>query len=133
MPHVPDKIPLDDLPVTTVLPDLKQALSRGRYAVLEAPPGAGKTTRVPLAVMNEPWILGQKIIMLEPRRLAARSCAAHMACLLGEPVGGQVGYRIRHDHQVSKHTRIEIMTEGLFTRKIQQDPFLEGIGLVIFD
>ncbi|THB79392.1 MAG: ATP-dependent helicase HrpB [Desulfobacteraceae bacterium] len=83
--------------------------------------------------MNEPWILGQKIIMLEPRRLAARSCAAHMAHLLGEPVGRQVGYRIRHDHQISKQTRIEIMTEGLFTRKIQQDPFLEGVGLVIFD
>jgi ATP-dependent helicase HrpB len=101
--------------------------------LLTAQPGAGKTTRVPLALLDEPWLAGLKLIMLEPRRLAARAAATYMAATLGEPVGRTVGYRIRHDSKVSAGTRIEVVTEGILTRLLQQDPSLAGYGLVIFD
>ncbi len=125
-------IPQTSLPVEAVLPDLVQALRQSNTAILQAPPGAGKTTTVPL------WFLpelkeGQKIIMLEPRRLAARAAARRMADLLGEKVGETVGYRIRLDTKVGPKTRIEVVTEGILTRKLQEDPELADIGLVIFD
>ncbi|GAB1722985.1 MAG: ATP-dependent RNA helicase HrpB [Nitrospira sp.] len=101
--------------------------------LLTAQPGAGKTTRVPLALLDEPWLAGQKLIMLEPRRLAARAAATYMAASLGEPVGQTVGYRIRHESRVSAATRIEVVTEGVLTRLLQHDPSLAGYGLVIFD
>jgi ATP-dependent helicase HrpB len=101
--------------------------------LLTAPPGSGKTTLVPLLLLHETWMEGQKIIMLEPRRLAARAAAARMAELLGERVGETIGYRIRLDSQVSSRTRIEVVTEGILTRRLQQDPELDGVGLVIFD
>jgi ATP-dependent helicase HrpB len=112
---------------------LRSALRRGGGSVLQAPPGAGKTTRVPLALLGEPWLEGRKIVMLEPRRLAARAAARHMAGLLGEPVGATVGYRVRMDTQVGPATRIEVVTEGVLTRMLQSDPGLDGVGLVIFD
>jgi ATP-dependent helicase HrpB len=101
--------------------------------VLQAPPGAGKTTRVPLALLDEPWLAGRRIIMLEPRRLAARAAARHMARLRGEEVGGTVGYRVRMETRVGPATRIEVVTEGVLTRMLQTDPALEGVGIVIFD
>lgn len=121
------------LPIDAVLPALRQALENRDEAVLEAPPGAGKTTRVPLALLEEPWLQGQSIIMLEPRRLAARAAAERMASELGEKVGETVGYRIRLDSKVGPKTRIEVVTEGILTRRLQSDPALEGVGLVIFD
>ncbi len=121
------------LPIEEQLHDIRNALETRRCAVVEAPPGAGKTTRVPLALLSEPWLKDKKIILLEPRRLAAVTCAAHMASLLKEKVGETVGYRIRLDHKIGPKTRIEVVTEGILTRKIQADPALENIGLVIFD
>ncbi|MCS4286168.1 ATP-dependent helicase HrpB [Pseudomonas sp. BIGb0278] len=121
------------LPIDAVLPALRQALSARHEAVLEAPPGAGKTTRVPLALLDEPWLAGQRIIMLEPRRLAARAAAERLASELGEQVGETVGYRIRLDSKVGPNTRIEVVTEGILTRRLQSDPALEGVGLLIFD
>jgi ATP-dependent helicase HrpB len=121
------------LPIEPVLPDLRAALRHSTALVLQAPPGAGKTTRVPLALLDEPWLAGRSILLLEPRRLAARAAAARMADQLGEPVGATVGYRIRFDRQISRQTRIEVLTEGLLTRRLQRDPALEGVGLVIFD
>ena len=121
------------LPIDEVLPALRQALRERHEAVLEAPPGAGKTTRVPLALLNEPWLAGQKILMLEPRRLAARAAAERLASELGEKVGETVGYRIRLDSKVGPATRIEVVTEGILTRRLQHDPALEGVGLLIFD
>lgn len=102
-------------------------------AVLEAPPGAGKTTRVPLALMHEPWLAGTKVVMLEPRRLAARAAASYMASILGEEVGQTVGYRVRGESRISKRTRIEVVTEGVLARMLSSDAALEDIGLVIFD
>lgn len=121
------------LPIDAVLPALRQALAERHEAVLEAPPGAGKTTRVPLALLEENWLAGQTIIMLEPRRLAARAAAERLASELGEAVGGTVGYRIRLESKVSAATRIEVVTEGILARRLQDDPALEGVGLVIFD
>ncbi|MBO6771901.1 MULTISPECIES: ATP-dependent helicase HrpB [unclassified Thalassospira] len=121
------------LPIDTVLPDLCAALETGTNAVLQAPPGAGKTTKVPLALRNGGWLGDQKIIMLEPRRLAARAAARRMAQLLGEGVGEQVGYRVRFDSKVSAKTKIEVVTEGILVRMIQDDPELLGIGAILFD
>jgi ATP-dependent helicase HrpB len=108
-------------------------LAASAAAVLQAPPGAGKTTRVPLALLEEPWLAGTKLIMLEPRRIAARAAAARMAQTLGEPIGATVGYRVRLDTRVGPRTRIEVVTEGVLTRMMQDDPTLEGVGLLIFD
>lgn len=121
------------LPIEDVLPKVKEALSAPGNAVLVAAPGAGKTTRVPLALLDEPWLAGRRILMLEPRRLAARSAASYMAALLGEEAGETVGYRVRLDTRVSAKTRIEVITEGVLTRLLQADPGLEDVGLVIFD
>ncbi|MFL1528077.1 ATP-dependent helicase HrpB [Pseudomonas sp. O230] len=121
------------LPIDEVLPALREALATRHEAVLEAPPGAGKTTRVPLALLHEPWLAGQTILMLEPRRLAARAAAERLASELGEKVGETVGYRIRLDSKVGPKTRIEVVTEGILTRRLQDDPALEGVGLLIFD
>ncbi|SIS62181.1 ATP-dependent helicase HrpB [Neptunomonas antarctica] len=121
------------LPIYTVIPDLIAALAIRHEAVLEAPPGAGKTTVVPLELLHQPWLKQNKIIMLEPRRLAARAAAERMASTLGEAVGQTVGYRVRMDTKISHKTRIEVVTEGILTRMLQQDPSLEGVGLVIFD
>ena len=123
----------DRLPIDDVLTELRAALARGRSAVLVAPPGAGKTTRVPLAIHNESWLAGRKILVLEPRRLAARAAAERMAAVLGERVGGTVGLRARLDTRVGPATRIEVVTEGVFTRLILDDPALEGVGAVLFD
>lgn len=131
---LPDKVRmlLPDLPITEVIPDLLRALRAKGCAVLQAPPGAGKTTLVPLALMRDGLVEG-RIIMLEPRRLATRAAAERMADTLGEPVGRTVGYRIRGEAKVSRHGRIEVVTEGILTRMLQSDPSLDGIGAVIFD
>lgn len=121
------------LPVETVLPSLSSALAAGRPAVLQAPPGAGKTTLVPPALLDAPWLGGQRIVMLEPRRLAARAAAHRMADLRGEAIAETVGYRIRLDTRVGPRTRIEVVTEGVLTRMLQDDRSLAGIGVVIFD
>lgn len=121
------------LPIDTVLPQLQESLRIGRNAVLTAQPGAGKTTRVPLALLDQPWLSGKKIVMLEPRRLAARSAAQFMAKALGEQVGQTVGYRVRLDTRIGPNTRIEVVTEGVLTRMLQEDPALEPVGAVIFD
>lgn len=122
-----------DLPVAEALPALKSALASGSAAVLEAPPGAGKTTLVPLALKDDAWLAGKTILMLEPRQIAARAAAARLADTLSEKPGGTVGYRVRHDVKVGRETRIEVLTEALLTRRLQSDPGLEGVGLVIFD
>lgn len=122
-----------DFPVDQIIPQLSAALDTGPAALLVAEPGAGKTTRVPLKLLDAPWLKGQKIVMLEPRRLAARNAAHRMAETLGEEVGGTVGYTVRLERRVSAKTRIEVVTEGILTRRLQQDPELAGTGLVIFD
>lgn len=121
------------LPIDAVLPAIKAALATQKCAVLEAPPGAGKTTRVPLVLLDAAWLDGYKILMLEPRRLAARAAAYRLAEQLGQRVGDTVGYRMRQDTRVSERTRIEVVTEGILTRMLLDDPSLEGVGLVIFD
>lgn len=126
-------ITLPELPVLESLAALKTALRAHGGVVLEAPPGAGKSTVVPLALLDEPWVGNRKILMLEPRRLAARAVAQRMASTLGEDVGGTVGYRMRLETRVSHRTRIEVVTEGVLNRLIQSDPALENIALVIFD
>ena len=126
--HLPD-----DLPVEAALPALRSAFARGRTAVLQAAPGAGKTTVVPLALLEEHWLGGRRIVMLEPRRVAARAAAHRMASTLGEPVGTTVGFRTRTETRVGPRTRVEVVTEGVLTRRLQRDPTLKGVGLVIFD
>ncbi|MEO8315348.1 MAG: ATP-dependent helicase HrpB [Pseudomonadota bacterium] len=121
------------LPVREVLPELLTALAVHRNAVLVAPPGAGKSTVVPLALLDAAWARGQKILLLEPRRLAARAVASRMAQTLGERVGDTVGYRMRLDTRVGPHTRLEVVTEGILTRMLQQDAALTGVAAVIFD
>ncbi|MDD3517913.1 MAG: ATP-dependent helicase HrpB [Chromatiales bacterium] len=124
---------MSELPVESALPALLAALRAGNSAVLQAPPGAGKTTLVPLALLDEVWLAGQSILMLEPRRLATRAAARRMASLRGEAVGETVGYRTRQDSRIGPRTRIEVVTEGILTRRMQDDPALEGVGIVIFD
>jgi len=121
------------LPIAAVLPEIRAALEAGPSLVLQAPPGAGKTTGVPPALLDAGWMRGGKLVMLEPRRLAARAAAARMAEMLGEEVGQTVGYRIRLDSKVGPATRIEVVTEGILTRMIQDDPELTGVKGVIFD
>ena len=121
------------LPIEQILPELRAALAAGVSAVLQAPPGAGKTTGVPLALLNEPWLGGQRILMLEPRRLATRAAARRMAAMLGEQVGTTVGFRVRGETRVGSSTRIEVVTEGVLTRMLLDDPTLERVGAVLFD
>jgi ATP-dependent helicase HrpB len=121
------------LPIDHILPELTQTLEQTTTTLLQAPPGAGKTTRVPLVLLDAPWRQGRKILMLEPRRLAARSAARYMAAQLGEKAGQTVGYRTRLDTKVSGATRIEVVTEGILTRLIQSDPMLEEYAAVLFD
>ncbi len=124
---------LQSLPIAPLLPRIAATLARERSAVIEAPPGAGKSTGVPLALRDAPWLDERKVLVLEPRRLAARAVATRMASLLAEPVGRTVGYRTRVDTRVGRETRIEVVTEGILTRMLQSDPALEGIGVVVFD
>ena len=121
------------LPIDAVLDDLARMLQSRNAAVLVAPPGAGKTTRVPLALLDESWAKGKKIIVLEPRRIAARASAERMAKTLGERAGETVGYRVRFGSKVSRATRIEVVTEGIFSRQILDDPELNGVAAVLFD
>ncbi len=121
------------LPIDAALPALREALRTHASAVLEAPPGAGKSTVVPLALLAEPWAEGKRLLMLEPRRLAARALAGRMARTLGEEPGGTIGYRMRLETRVSRATRVEVVTEGVLTRLLQDDPALEGVAAVIFD
>ncbi|MDO5506320.1 MAG: ATP-dependent helicase HrpB [Pseudoxanthomonas suwonensis] len=120
-------------PIDAVLPDIRASLAAHPRLVLEAPPGAGKTTQVPLALLEASWLAGRRIILLEPRRVAARAAAGFMARQLGEDVGATVGYRIRFENRLSAATRIEVVTEGILTRMLQDDPLLEGIGAIVFD
>jgi ATP-dependent helicase HrpB len=122
-----------EFPVDLVMPALKSALAQNPYAILVAEPGAGKTTRVPLALLDETWLKSKRIVMLEPRRLAARTAAKRMADTLGEQVGETVGYTVRLERKVSARTRIEVVTEGILTRRLQSDPELSDVGLLIFD
>ncbi len=122
-----------NFPITPLLPDILASLAAQPRLVLEAPPGAGKTTQVSLALLAAPWLAGRKIVMLEPRRVAARAAAGFMAKQLGEAVGETVGYRIRFENKIGPNTRIEVVTEGILTRMLQDDPLLEGIGALLFD
>lgn len=124
---------ISTLPILTILPELISQLQQCNEAIIEAPPGAGKTTQIPLSLLEFSGLAEQKILMLEPRRLAAKAAATRMSAMLNEKVGQTVGYRVRHDSCVSKQTRIEVVTEGILTRMIQTDPTLDGIGIVIFD
>ena len=124
---------MQTLPITQVIPEVKEKLLTHNRLVLQAPPGAGKTTALPLALLDEAWLEGKKIIMLEPRRLAVRSSASRMAELLGEKVGQRIGYQIKMESVQSQATQILIVTEGILTRKLQHDPSLEDVALVIFD
>lgn len=121
-----------NLPIAAALDDLNAALLTG-HALLQAPTGSGKSTQVPLALLDRNWLAGRRILMLEPRRPAARLTAAHMADLLGEKLGETVGYQVRFERRIGPRTRIEVLTEGILTRRLQSDPALEGVGLVIFD
>ncbi|WP_417471958.1 ATP-dependent helicase HrpB [Luteimonas mephitis] len=125
-------------PISSLLPDIRAALAAHPRLVLEAPPGAGKTTQVPLALLDAPWLAGRRIVMLEPRRVAARAAAGFMAAQLGEAVGETVGYRIRFERKVSARTRVEVVTEGILTRMLQDDPTLgdgtpDAVGALLFD
>ena len=124
---------MTDFPIGEVLPDILASLAAHPRLVLEAPPGAGKTTQVPLALLDAPWLEGRSIVVLEPRRIAARAAAAFMARQLGEEVGARVGYRIRFESRISAATRIEVVTEGILTRMLQDDPELSHVGAILFD
>ncbi len=124
---------MQSLPIDHILPDLYRLLGQSPAVVLQAPPGAGKTTRVPLVLLDQPWLAGKSILMLQPRRLAARHAAEFMAGQLDEKVGRTIGYSIRFERKRSAETRIEVVTEGILTRRLQSDPELAGVGLVIFD
>jgi ATP-dependent helicase HrpB len=124
---------MSTLPIEQILPTLLSLLSQNSAVVVQAPPGAGKTTRIPLALMKQEWLAGQKILMLQPRRIAARHAAEHMAFQLGEAVGQRIGFSVRFERQHSEQTQIEVVTEGILTRRLQTDPELKGVGLVIFD
>lgn len=124
---------LSQLPIDSLLPEIVATLAQRNELILEAEPGAGKTTRVPLALLDQPWLAGQKIILLEPRRLAAKAAAQRLAQQLGEPVGKRVGYRVRLETRISDATRLEVVTGGVLVRMLQENPGLEGIGLLILD
>ncbi|MBN2870225.1 MAG: DEAD/DEAH box helicase, partial [Campylobacterales bacterium] len=124
---------LSNLPISEQIPPIRESLRQNNRLILQAPPGAGKTTSVPLCLLNEPWLEGKKILMLQPRRLAARAAATRMAELLGEEVGERIGYHIRGERKSSKMTQILVITEGMLTRYLQSDPALEETSLVIFD
>ena len=124
---------MTSLPIDPLLPELRRLLAAHTRLVLQAEPGAGKTTRAPPALLDAPWLDGRRILVLEPRRLAARAAARRMALERGEAVGETIGYRTRLDSRVGPATRIEVVTEGILTRLLQQDPALEGIGAVVFD
>ena len=121
------------LPIYEVLPAVRQALAARPLVVLQAPPGAGKSTALPSELLNEGWLVGQGMIVLQPRRVAARAVATRLAHNIGEAVGETVGYRVRFESRVSGRTRITVMTEGVLTRQLQGNPELPGVGLVIFD
>ncbi len=123
----------EQLPILEIVPDIKKKLSLHNTVILQAPPGAGKSTILPLQLLDEAWLKGKKILLLEPRRLAAKAVANRMASLMNEQIGNTIGYKIRFDNKTGKHTRIEVLTEGILTRALQQDSTLDGIGLVIFD
>src|SRR5215469_13968323 len=120
-------------PIHEVLPEIRASLAAHPRLVLEAPPGAGKTTQVPLALLGQPWLGDGKILVLEPRRIAARAAAQFMAQQRGEEIGQTVGYRIRFEAKVSKATRVEVVTEGILPRLIQDDTEITGIGAILFD
>ena len=120
-------------PVEAIIPQIRASLARNRTVVLRAPPGSGKTTCVPPALLNAPFLQRKKILMLEPRRLAARSCAAYIASRLGEPLGETVGFQVRLERKISARTRLEIVTEGLLAQRLVSDPELSDVGLIIFD
>jgi ATP-dependent helicase HrpB len=123
----------EQLPIFDILPQIKEGLLQSNTLILQAPPGAGKSTALPLELLDEPWLAGKKILMLEPRRLAARAVASRMSELIGLAVGSTVGYKVRFENKTSKATRIEVLTEGILTRMLQQDDALAEVGLVIFD
>jgi ATP-dependent helicase HrpB len=127
------RIMAEPFPILDILTELQQILTNQNVVIVQAPPGSGKSTVLPLHLLNESWLKDQKIIMLQPRRLAARSVASRLAQQLKEPVGKRIGYRVRFENKVSKDTQLEVITEGILTRMIQQDNSLEGVGLVIFD
>ncbi|MCW5750334.1 MAG: ATP-dependent helicase HrpB [Alphaproteobacteria bacterium] len=122
-----------ELPIDELLPEVRRILAAGDNLVVQAAPGAGKTTRLPLALLDEPWLKGRKILMQEPRRIATRAAARRMAETLGETVGGQIGYSVRLDRRIGPATRIEVLTDGIMLRRLQEDPALEDAGLVILD
>ena len=122
-----------DLPITEVIDEVRETLAKENTLVISAPPGAGKSTVLPLALLEEDVLAGKKILMLEPRRIAAKTIAKRMSDLLGEPLGQRVGYRIRFENKISEHTKIEVLTEGILTRMLQGDNALENVGLIIFD
>ncbi len=132
-PLMPTAVDAARFPIQPLLAEIRQRLRTGTRLVIEAPPGAGKTTQVPLALLDEPWLEGRRILVLEPRRIAARSAAEYMANQRGEAIGATIGYRIRRESKVSAATRIEVVTEGILTRLLQSDPELPGIGAIVFD